>query len=104
MQFQQYITDWKLGKKGGNRGQKIRLISKHVRRYVLEKYKFKCSLCGWSKTHPVTGHSPLEINHIDGNPLHTTEANLQLLCPNCHSLTDTYRNLNRGNGRAGRSK
>lgn len=103
-QFVSYISDWKLGNRDGNRGKKVRLVSKHVRRYLLQKYKHSCCICGWSKLHPVSGHSPLEINHIDGNPENTTEANLQLLCPNCHSLTETFRNLNRGNGRTWRKR
>ena len=42
---------------------------------------------------------PLEIEHIDGNALNNKEENLILLCPNCHSLTKTYRGANRGNGK-----
>jgi 5-methylcytosine-specific restriction endonuclease McrA len=49
--------------------------------------------------HPQTGRIPLEIDHIDGDSGHNTEGNLRLLCPNCHSLTPSYRNLNKGNGR-----
>jgi Zn finger protein HypA/HybF involved in hydrogenase expression len=64
-----------------------------------DKYAEKCSNCGWNQKHPVTGHSPLEIDHIDGNANNNNEANLRLLCPNCHSLTVTYKNLNKGNGR-----
>jgi 5-methylcytosine-specific restriction endonuclease McrA len=31
--------------------------------------------------------------------LNHNEKNLNLLCPNCHSLTPTYGSLNKGNGR-----
>ncbi len=41
----------------------------------------------------------LEIDHIDGNSDNNSEENLRLVCPNCHSLTSTYRGTNRGNGR-----
>lgn len=40
---------------------------------------------------------PLEIHHIDGIRLNNHESNLQLLCPNCHALTDNYRNKRRNN-------
>ena len=41
----------------------------------------------------------LELNHIDGNPFNDFPKNLELLCPNCHSQTDTFKGRNRGNGR-----
>ena len=34
----------------------------------------------------------LEVHHIDGDRTNNTLVNLQLLCPNCHSRTDYYRN------------
>lgn len=79
----------------GNWGQ----VSKHLRRYMFNKYHNKCCKCGWGETNPYTDTIPLELDHIDGNYLNNTEENLQLLCPNCHSLTSTYRGANRGKGR-----
>ena len=37
----------------------------------------------------------LELDHIDGNRVNHSLSNLRLLCPNCHSQTDTYRSKNR---------
>jgi hypothetical protein len=37
----------------------------------------------------------LELHHIDGNRFNNDLLNLQILCPNCHSQTDTYRSKNR---------
>lgn len=37
----------------------------------------------------------LENHHIDGNPLNNSQDNLKLLCPNCHSFTDNFRNKQR---------
>lgn len=37
---------------------------------------------------------PLEVHHLDGDKLNNTLDNLQLLCPNCHALTDNYRGRN----------
>ena len=98
--YQEYIRKWKANLVDGNRGKKTVLLSKHISRYLLEKYGEKCCLCGWDKRHPITGRVPLEVNHIDGNSSNNSEANLQLICPNCHSLTANFRNLNKGNGRA----
>lgn len=33
----------------------------------------------------------LEIDHVDGNNKNNKKENLKLLCPNCHSITPTYR-------------
>ena len=74
-------------------------IPNQLRRYIFEKFENKCCLCGWSKTNHYTNTLPLEIDHIDGNSKNNSEDNLRLLCPNCHSLTPTYRGANRGNGR-----
>jgi len=55
--------------------------------------------CGWKEKNVVTGNIPIELEHIDGNSENNLLTNLKLLCPNCHSLTPTYKALNVGNGR-----
>ena len=74
-------------------------IPAQLRRYIFAKYNNKCCICGWSKVNPYTNTIPLEIDHIDGNSENNSEDNLRLICPNCHSLTPTYRGANRGHGR-----
>ena len=48
-----------------------------------------CSNCGLSEWlgKPI----PLEIHHINGVNTDNRIENLQLLCPNCHALTNNYR-------------
>ena len=45
---------------------------------------------------------PLQIHHIDGDCLNNIEDNLELLCPNCHSLTENYGNRNKNSTRTRR--
>ena len=73
-----------------------------IKKYLIWKFGEQCSRCGWAERHPKTGKVPVEVEHIDGNFANNVLTNLVLLCPNCHSLTDTYRGLNRGKGRAER--
>ena len=101
-QYKRYIAEWKKGKKDGNRGINAKNISKHLLRFLIEKYGEKCSQCGWNKKSLYTNRAPLEIDHIDGNANNNLEDNLRLLCPNCHALTPSFRNLNKGKGRSWR--
>ena len=55
----------------------------------------KCMECGWSERNPHTGNIPIELEHIDGDFKNNKEENLKLLCPNCHSLTKTYKGANK---------
>lgn len=100
-QYKQYINRWKSGEETGLSGEYG--ISQHIRRYLMDKYSCKCQLCGWGEPNPYTHTIPLEIHHIDGNYKNNNEDNLQLLCPNCHSLTETYKSHNK-NGRKQRAK
>ncbi|MEV5816978.1 HNH endonuclease signature motif containing protein [Streptomyces mutabilis] len=55
----------------------------------------RCALCGVEAVwlgEPL----PLEVDHIDGNWRNNRLENLRMLCPNCHSATDTYRGRNKG--------
>ena len=47
----------------------------------------------------VTGRVPVQIDHKDGDWMNHKKDNLEVLCPNCHSLTPTYMGLNKGHGR-----
>lgn len=73
-----------------------------VRHFLVERFGERCTRCGWAERHPKTGRVPVEVEHIDGNSENNLPENLTLLCPNCHSLTSTFRALNRGRGRAKR--
>lgn len=99
-QYKLYVSQWLRGEVSGL--QRLGVVSRHVKRYLRDKYGNKCSVCGWSKVNLYTGVSPLVADHVDGNWRNNVEDNLRLICPNCDSLTATYAGLNRGNGRAGR--
>lgn len=95
-QYKEYIRKWKAGEVDGLVGDKWIDLSVYVRKYIFEKYHYRCVYCGWSRRNLYTGRLPLEIDHIDGDATNNKEENLVLLCPNCHSLTKTYRGANRG--------
>lgn len=95
--YKLYVTSWLAGEESGIK--KYGCVSNHVKRYLLEKYGEKCSLCGWCQINPHTHKIPVEVDHIDGDWQNNSILNLRLLCPNCHSLTATYRGRNKGKGR-----
>ena len=78
--YKKYIDKWLAGKETGTRSNGF-TVRNYVRRI------------------PV-----LEVEHLDGNSSNNRPENLDLICPNCHSLTTTYKALNKGNGNQKRLK
>ena len=67
---------------------KQRLLNEHIKIN-------KCDECGidnWNDK-PLN----MELHHIDGNRSNHLLENLAMLCPNCHSQTDTFRAKNKKN-------
>lgn len=59
-------------------------------RLIKEGYKkYLCEGCGISEW--MGARIGLELDHIDGDNSNHVLENLRLLCPNCHSQTETYR-------------
>lgn len=49
----------------------------------------RCLRCNWRELRIDPGkRSQLEIAHLDGNPAHTSEGNLAVLCKTCHRAHD----------------
>jgi len=68
-----------------------------VRHHLVVTFGDNCAVCGIEEHNgkPIV----LEMDHIDGNHKNNKVENLRLICPNCHSQTDTYKARNKGNGR-----
>ena len=101
-EYIKYIEMWKNGEVDGVSGKSD--VSKYIRRYLFEKHNNKCEKCGWGVENPMTNKIPLQIHHIDGNCLNNNEENLELLCPNCHSLTENFGRLNSASKRKRKKK
>lgn len=57
----------------------------------------KCETCKnteWNEK-PI----PLELSHKNGNNSDHRLENLEMICPNCHAQTDSYRGKNHGKAR-----
>ena len=92
-----YIERWLAGKENGILSDSA--VSGRIRRYLISLRGNKCEKCGWHEVNQTTGLVPLQMEHVDGDWKNNRPENLQLLCPNCHSLTPTFGSLNRGRGR-----
>lgn len=63
------------------------------RRRLIEECNNICSCCKNSLWlgKPIK----LELDHVDGNHKNNSKENLRMLCPNCHSMTDTWKGKNK---------
>lgn len=67
--------------------------SSTVKKRFLKLVDYKCQKCNISEWNgdPIS----LQMDHIDGNSHNHLFSNLRLLCPNCHSQTETFSRRNR---------
>jgi 5-methylcytosine-specific restriction endonuclease McrA len=96
---QDLIENWL---SGGDKSVWKYSIPAWAKKYLIDIRGHKCVMCN-HKTwlgEPI----PLEVDHIDGDHQNNQPNNLRLLCPTCHSMTDTYKNRNYGKGRKTRVK
>ena len=101
-----YLKKWGIVYKGniGAKGHKLSPIRKSAIEYarkdivIISKLRIKliedgikkdeCEMCGLNEW--MNKKIPLELHHIDGNRYNNELDNLQILCPNCHSLTPNH--------------
>lgn len=95
---QKVIDAWLRGEDPGWSGITV-VLKSAVRSYILELADYACSVCGWDKRHPIDGKPLVEIDHVDGNAKNCKPDNLVVLCPNCHSMTPTFRARNKVSAR-----
>lgn len=99
--YKTYINKWLNGEIDGTTCNGFK-YSRYIRRYLLEKNDYSCEVCGFKGVNPFTNNTILQIHHIDGDGSNNSEDNLQVLCPNCHAMTENYgsRNHNATKGRS----
>lgn len=73
-------------------------VSRYVKRFLRERSGDRCERCGWNQKHPVTDTVPLQVHHRTKERSMPGPDDLELLCPNCHALTETWGALNVGSG------
>ncbi len=73
---------------------------KTLKKYVLERDGFKCSICKIETW--MNQKAPLVLDHIDGNYQNCFPSNLRLVCGNCNMQLPTFGGKNKGNGRFAR--
>lgn len=86
-QYRQSILNWETVEPG----------YEAIRRWLKEEFGDVCSVCGISSWNDRV--IVLDLEHKDGNSCNNSKENVCLICPNCHSQTDTYKGRNKGSGR-----
>jgi hypothetical protein len=78
-----------IGRRTNRRHLRLRLLAAGLKEDRCER----CRHDGWCG-------EPLgmQLHHVNGNGLDNRLENLMLLCPNCHSLTETWGGRNKGRG------
>lgn len=70
-----------------------------IKNFLIKTRGNKCEICGmgaiWNGKELI-----LHLDHINGDADNNSINNVRLLCPNCHSQTETYCQRNRGKGKS----
>lgn len=95
------IENWEEYKSKRRESRNIALLSanfeelsfERLRLRIILEQKAKCNNCGLSEW--LGKEITLELEHKDGNNWNNDRDNLEMLCPNCHSYTQTWRGRNK---------
>lgn len=98
--YQEKIKQWKNGSSKGCDASGG--MSNYLRKYFLEKANYSCEQCGFNKNNEYTGLSILQLHHKDGDCYNNSEDNIEVLCPNCHCLTENFGSRNKNSTRVDR--
>jgi hypothetical protein len=72
----------------------------YTKKYLIEVNGYACMICKaieW-QGQPI----PLVLDHVDGDSTNNKVDNIRLVCANCDMQLPTYKNKNKGKGRASR--
>lgn len=91
------IQDWEEGVTNGCSSRYK--LTPTIREYIIKERGNKCEVCGFSGENPYTKKTILQVHHKDGDASNTKKENLQVLCPNCHAMTENFGSRNKSSVR-----
>lgn len=92
------ISDSRLGNSNRLLTSDSTASTSYVRKLLIKEFSYK-EICSRCKIEMWEGEKlPVELDHINGDNRDNRLKNLRFLCPNCHSLTKTWRGRNKNTG------
>lgn len=95
------IKRWENGEYDGDNRYRL---SPTIKEYIMGIRGNVCEVCKQSYINPYTKLSILQIHHIDGDASNNHPENLQVLCPNCHAMTENFGSRNKFSARGYRKE
>jgi 5-methylcytosine-specific restriction endonuclease McrA len=91
--FKERYAEWVSGSTKSIRVSGSTNANRWLKKAVMYRDGYECSICHIDSWLGVL--LSLELDHIDGDRKNNVSENVRLLCPNCHSQTETFKGRNK---------